>query len=46
MGAAELAAVWKLRRDLNEGAGPKGLESVLDRLKEFSTNAEFLQQSK
>ncbi|MGB9011741.1 MAG: transcription termination factor Rho [Aeromicrobium sp.] len=45
MGAAELAAVWKLRRELNESAGPKGLESVLDRLKGFSTNAEFLQQS-
>ncbi len=46
MGAAELAAVWKLRRELNDGAGTKGLESVLDRLKGFSTNAEFLQQSK
>jgi transcription termination factor Rho len=46
LGAEELVAVSKLRRELADGAGQKGLESVLERLKKSSTNAEFIQQSK
>lgn len=42
MGSEELKIVWKLRRLLSGLEGQQGLELMIERLKESSSNAEFL----
>ncbi|MGJ9421060.1 transcription termination factor Rho [Aeromicrobium sp. CF3.5] len=44
MDDAELAATWKLRREVAGVTAQEGLESVLGRLAKSSSNSEFLQK--
>ena len=44
MAKDELAVVWKLRRVLSGLDGQQGLELVIDKLKNTTSNIEFLMQ--